>query len=138
MLVLANNKTVKNISDLINKKIGVRLGTTASDYAHTIRAEVVDFDSGSAMLLALLNKKVDIVIDEKLVNEYLLSAKKTKKKFKIIDNSFNSKSYAFAISKKHPKPAKDFDRAIDTLKKNGEWEKIIQKWFDEEYEKYFK
>ncbi|GMO59585.1 MAG: basic amino acid ABC transporter substrate-binding protein [Rickettsiales bacterium] len=138
ILVNKSNKDIKDFADLKGKRIGAKTGTISSTTAHKIeKAVVTDFDSGANMIIALITNKIDAVIDENLVNDYLIKSPESdaKDKVKVVGKPFNDKIYAFAISKKQPQLAKDFDKAIKSLKKQGKWQAIIDKWFANDYVK---
>ena len=40
-----------------------------------------------------------------------------------------AEDYGIVISKKKPELAKEVDKALDTLKKNGTYDKLYEKWF---------
>jgi polar amino acid transport system substrate-binding protein len=131
MLVHENNKTINTLDDLKGKRIGVRLGSASSDFAHLIiGAEVTDFDNGYVMVLMLINNKIDVIIDEYLVNIYTIDKNISEVKLKIAGTPFNPKDinnpkvYAFAISKNNKKLLKRFNDAITKLKENGELKRI--------------
>jgi polar amino acid transport system substrate-binding protein len=138
ILVSVKDTTTTDLKGLESKRIGARLGTTSATVAHGIKdAKVTDFDSGDTMLMALTTGKIDAVIDEHLVNKYFIEASKDSAKNQVrqAGKPFNDKSYAFAISKKNKSLVKDFDKALKSLRKNGKFEAIVNKWFEKDWEK---
>ncbi|CDE94374.1 basic amino acid ABC transporter substrate-binding protein [Acidaminococcus sp. CAG:542] len=128
VVVTKDNNDVKSIKDLEGKKIAVQIGTTGADKAAKVPgAKVTSFNTNAEVFLELENKGVDAVIIDKPVAQYYLT-KEGKDKDKIVGDTMDAESYGFAF-KKDSKLAADFNKALDELKKNGEYDKIYTKWF---------
>ena len=69
----------------------------------------------------------DAVINDKPVNDYYL-AQGGSKDAKIVGEPLTSEDYGLA-TKKNSELTGQIDKALDELKKNGEYDKIYEKWF---------
>ena len=128
IVVNQDNKAVNSLKDLENKKIAVQIGTTGAEKAAKVPgAKVTSFNTNAEVFLELQNKGVDAVIIDKPVAAYYLT-KEGKGKAKLVGETMEAESYGMAL-KKGNKLAAEVNKALDELKKNGEYDKIYKKWF---------
>lgn len=129
MVVKSDNNTLKSFKDLEGKRIGVQIGTTGASEAKKIKdAKVREFNTAPEAFIELKNGGVDAVVNDLPVNEYYI-AKAGGKDAKIVGEPLNAEEYGIATAKKNTELAGKIDKAIDELKKNGEYEKLYVKWF---------
>jgi len=129
VVVRSDNNTLKGFKDLEGKNIGVQIGTTGAEEAKKIKnAKIREFNTAPEAFLELKNGGVDAVVNDLPVNEYYI-AKAGSKDAKIVGEPLNSEEYGIATSKKNPELGEKISKALDELKKNGEYEKIYVKWF---------
>lgn len=129
ILVRADEKNISSVKDLAGKKIGVQIGTSGADEAKKIPGAIVsEFNTVDQHNMELKAKGVDAVINDLPVNEYYV-AKGGVGVAKIVGDVLDSEDFGIAITKKNPELAKDINKALATLKQNGEYEKIYIKWF---------
>ena len=130
VVVKSDNEAVKSFKDLEGKKIAVQLGTTGADEAKKIsNSQVREFNNAPEAFLELKAGGVDAVINDKPVNDYYI-AKAGSKDNKVVGEPLTSEDYGIATTKKNKELADKIDKALDELKKNGEYEKIYVKWFN--------
>lgn len=129
IVVRTDNNTVKSAKDLEGKRIAVSIGSTGADEAKKINnAKITEFNTIAEAFLELNAGGVDAVINDLPVNEYyILHAGGNNAK--IVGESLNSEPLGIATSKKNPELGDKINKALDELKKNGEYEKIYVKWF---------
>ena len=129
IVVQKDNTTIKNFADLEGKKIAVQLGTTGADEAKKVKnAQIREFNSAPESFLELKAGGVDAVVNDKPVNDYYI-AKAGGKDAKEIGEPLTAEEYGIATAKKNKELTEKIDKALDELKKNGEYEKIYLKWF---------
>lgn len=129
VMVKIDNNTIKGIKDLEGKRIAVQIGTTGADEAKKIKdAKIREFNTAPEAILELKAGGVDAVVNDLPVNEYYI-AKAGGKDAKIVGAPLTSEDYGIATAKKNKELADKIDKALDELKKNGEYEKIYVKWF---------
>lgn len=129
VVVNKDNSAVKSVNDLNNKGIAVQIGTTGADRAAKVPgAKVKNFNTNSEVFLELKNKGVDAVIIDKPVAEYYLAQGGGKESAKIVGDSMEAESYGLSLKKNSPL-TKEINKAMLDLKKNGEYDKIYEKWF---------
>lgn len=129
VVVKADNNTIKEFKDLEGKKIAVQIGTTGADEAKKVKnAQIREFNSAPDAFLELKAGGVDAVVNDLPVNEYYI-AKAGGKDAKVVGQPLTSEEYGMAMSKKNTELAEKVNKALEELKKNGEYEKIYVKWF---------
>ena len=87
-----------------------------------------NFNTNSEVFLELKNKGVDAVIIDKPVAEYYLAQGGGKETAKIVGETMEAESYGISLKKNSPLTAK-INKALLDLKKNGEYDKLYEKWF---------
>ena len=129
IVVKKDNDALKDVKDLEGKKLAVQIGTTGAMEAKKIKdATVREFNTAPEAFMELRNGGVDAVLNDLPVNEYYL-AQGGKDVAKTIGKPLTSENYGIALAKKNAELAGKMDKAIEELKKNGEYEKIYVKWF---------
>ncbi|OAM92888.1 amino acid ABC transporter substrate-binding protein, PAAT family [Pelosinus fermentans] len=129
IVVKNDNNTIKNFKDLEGKKIAVQIGTTGAAEAKKIKdAQVREFNNAPEAFMELKAGGVDAVVNDKPVNEYYI-AQSGSKDAKAVGEPLQAEEYGIAVAKKNTELAGKLDKALDELKKNGEYEKIYVKWF---------
>lgn len=129
VVVRKDEANIKGIADLKDKTIGVQIGTTGAMQAEKVPgAKVKAFNVNGEACLELKNKGVDAVIGDLPVEQWFLKEGGSSYA-KIVGDVLTSEDYGVATAKKNPELAKNIDKAIDELKKNGEYDKIYKKWF---------
>ncbi|MDU2063541.1 MAG: basic amino acid ABC transporter substrate-binding protein [Sporomusaceae bacterium] len=129
IVVKSDNNAIKGFSDLTGKKIAVQIGTTGADEAKKVKdATIREFNTAPEAFLELKAGGVDAVINDMPVNNYYMN-QDTGKGSKQVGDALSSEDYGFAASKKNAQLITDINKALEELKKNGEYEKIYVKWF---------
>ena len=120
IVVNKDNNSIKGLKDLEGKGIAVQIGTTGADKAAKVKgSKVKTFNTNAEVFLELKNKGVDAVIIDKPVAEYYL-VKGGKDTAKLVGET---------SIKKNSKLTPQINKALSDLKKNGEYDKIYEKWF---------
>ena len=128
IVVNKDNNAIKGLKDLEGKGIAVQIGTTGADKAAKVKgSKVKTFNTNAEVFLELKNKGVDAVIIDKPVAEYYL-VQGGKDTAKLVGETMEAESYGFSV-KKDSKLTPQINKALSDLKKNGEYDKIYEKWF---------
>ncbi len=129
VLVRKEDTAIKSIDDLKGKKIAVQLGTTGAMRAEKVPgAKITTFNTNDLACIELKNKSVDAVIGDLPVEQYFLKNGGSAYA-KIVGQPLTSEDYGIAVAKKNTELAKNMDKSLENLKKNGQFDKIYQKWF---------
>lgn len=129
MVVREDNQDIREFKDLEGKKIGVQIGTTSANEAKKIAgATVREFNNAPEAFMELQAGGVEVVINDKPVNDYYL-AQAAAKGVKSVEKTLTSEEYGIAVDKKNAALAKEISKALGEVKQSGEYDKIYQKWF---------
>lgn len=129
IVVREDNASINSFKDLEGKKIAVQLGTTGAEEAKKVKdAQIREFNSAPEAFLELKAGGVDAVVNDKPVNEYYI-AKAGGKEAKMVGEPLTAEDYGIAAAGKNKELIGQVDKALEELKKNGEYEKIYVKWF---------
>ncbi|WP_317303255.1 basic amino acid ABC transporter substrate-binding protein [Acidaminococcus timonensis] len=131
-LVKKDNDAIKNLDDLKGKTIAVQIGTTGAKYAESIEgAKVKTFDSSDLACLELKNGGADAVISDLPVLQYFLKQGGSAYA-KSVGTPKKGDFYGIATAKKNKELCDKLNKALAELKKDGEYQKIYDKWFKAE------
>lgn len=130
VLVNADNKDIKGYADLNGKKIACQIGTTGENKSRQVPgAKVTAFNTNVEACMELVRGSADAVINDAPVVAFYLKTP-AGKKCKAVGDVLEAEEYGFAFNKNNVKLIKDMNKALATLKKNGEYDKIYAKWFN--------
>lgn len=129
IVVKSDNNSIKEFKDLEGKRIAVQIGTTGAEEAKKIKsAKIREFNTAPEAFLELKAGGVDAVINDMPVNEYFMT-QPSGKDAKQVGAPLSAEDYGIAVAKKNGELGEKINKALDELKKNGEYEKIYVKWF---------
>ena len=125
---ITTDGSVKTIADLKGKKVAVMLGFTGDVVVSEMEdVKVERFNAAYAGIMALQNGKVDaVVLDSETANNYV--AKNSG--LKLAEGKGEAEDYAIAVKKSDAKLLEEINAAIDQIKADGTFGKIIEKHFN--------
>lgn len=127
VLVDGKNTDIKEVKDLEGKRVAVQQGTTAVDFAKKIKGVVIkESVSSTDTFKELKAGTVDAVINDRPVNNYYMSGDKT---VKVLAGALDNEEYGIAVAKKNDALLKEVNAALEKIKKSGEYDDIMRKWF---------
>ena len=130
ILVPIKDNSIKGPSDLRGKAVSVQLGTTGDFVATDLKGlkKVARFGEVTDAIQEMINGNVAGVICDNLVA--IMYIQENPGKAKIVPGSFfEPEYYGFAINKKNTEVLDKVNAALATLKANGTYDRIYNKWF---------
>ena len=128
-IVKKDNNSIKSLDDLKGKTIAVQLGTTGAEAAGKIEgATVKTFDTSDTACLELKNGGADAVISDLPVLQYFLKQGGSEYA-KAVGEPKKGDNYGIATAKKNKALCDKLNKALQDMKKDGEYQKIYDKWF---------
>jgi polar amino acid transport system substrate-binding protein len=129
--ILTSVKDINTMTDLKNKNVGVVVGTVeaiiAQKNAKSI-GKITQFNGNDELLLALVTKKVDAIIENEVSISYALKTGQVKD-IKSVGKSLDRMDMAFGLRKGNKKLLDEINKSLKELKDSGEYDKIHKKWF---------
>lgn len=129
IVVTANNAVITKADDLKDKKIGVQTGTTGDTTVSEAykNAKITRYDRFTDAFLDLQNGNLDaVVLDAPVAKAYVDASGG---KLKIIGDPLSSEKYALAFNKGDKDLVDAANKTLERIKKDGTFEKLVQKWF---------
>ena len=130
LAVLADNTTITGLDSLTDAtRVGVQLGTTADIFlTDNTPVQLQRFEELPMALQALANRDVDAVVAElPVLGDYLKANPDLNGK--IVGEPFTDELFGIAVNKGKPEVRDALNAALATIKGNGVYDQIYQKWF---------
>lgn len=125
--VRPDNSSINSLQDLKGKSIGVLSGTSAGEHAKKVSdANVKSFESWEQAFLGLEEGTVDAVI-----SDYPVAANFIKQGYdlRLTGEKIAVEDYGIAVSKDNPELLQKLNSGLQTIKANGQYDMIYEKWF---------
>jgi polar amino acid transport system substrate-binding protein len=129
VVVPADNTTIKGPNDLKGKNVAVQIDTTGQEAAEKIGGlEIRKFDGGAETMMAVEQGKVDAgVIDAMVALDFIKTHPKVKAA--AADRKpFTTEDLGAAFQTGSDDLVKAFNEFVSAAKKDGSYDKILQKW----------
>lgn len=125
----AKDYWTKGVKDLEGKKIAVLRGSVGEEFAQKIKnSKVKIFNDIDDTFVELKNVNVDAVIHDRAVNAYFI-ASHPNFQLQTLPSLITNDKYGIVVSKNNPTLLAEINRALKTLRSNGEYDRIYNKWF---------
>lgn len=129
VLVLKEDASIDKPADLVaGKKISAQVGTKSIDFLKTNypAVTVVEVEKNQAMFDLLAIGRVNAAVTGRpAAVEYA----KRQPKVRVLDEGLTTELYGFAIRKNDTELQQQMNQALQTLRSNGEYAALTQKWF---------
>lgn len=129
-ILVKNTSSIKSVKDL-NKSgmivLGVKGSTSVTNMKiYAPKAEVLQLDDYAQALTALKSGQGDALTTD---NGILYGMVKENPGFSVVGGTFTHEPYGIAIDKGQDKFKAQINKALDEMRANGSYEKILDKWF---------
>ncbi|KRN83696.1 glutamine abc transporter, periplasmic glutamine-binding protein [Ligilactobacillus acidipiscis] len=136
VMAVAQDSKIKGLSDLKGKRVALKTGTAAADYAQSQQKKygfkTVTFDDSDNMYNDVVNGNSVATFEDDPVMKYAI---KTGTKLKIVTKPAESGYYGFAVMKgQNPELIQKFNHGLQVLKKNGQYKKITDRYLLSQYQ----
>lgn len=133
--VIVNEKSpLTKKEQLAGKEVGVQIGTIQEEFTVNLGGKPKIYNAWTGALMDLQQEKIDaVIIADVSANAYLKNMKGLKKIDVVIDNEPGA---SIAFRKGEVEMAKAATAAILKLQENGEYVKILEKYFPEKVEEF--
>lgn len=127
MVVYNDENNIKTFDDLEGKEVGVILGYTGDLIVSEIpNVRIQRYNATSEAIMGLKSKKVQaVVLDYEPAKNY--SAQNPE--LKLVETVSESEEYAIAVRKEETQLLEDINKALTTLKENGTYDTLLNKYF---------
>lgn len=118
---------IKGPEDLPGKQVATTTSSTSAMYLHQQNSQVLEFPKIDQAYEALLKGEADAVVFDSPVLLYYAS-REGKGKVHVVGNIFREEKYGIVFPPNSPY-RKPVDNALLTLKENGTYQRLYDKWF---------
>ncbi len=129
VMVKADNTAIKSPKDLDGKTVAVQIGTKSATYlpANYPKAKVVEVETNAEMFAQVETGRTDATVTGKPAAKLYAQGHPS---VKVLAEQVTVEEYGFAMRKDTPELLKAVNAAIDKLKANGTYDKLVDKWFE--------
>lgn len=130
IMVKKDNDEIQSIDDLKGKIVSVQIGTKSLTYLNENYPEIetLEFEKNVEMFMALETGRADAVVTGRPAA--LVYAKESGN-VKVLDQELTEELYGYGIRKEDEALREEINKALKTLRENGKYEEIVNKWFGE-------
>ncbi len=131
IMVHSSQKGITRIEDLEGKKVGTQLGTTSYDFLRSRMKNarnIIPYPDQSQMFMALMSRTIDAAFLDRPTLEYF-ALQRSHGKVKVMGPVYRGEQYGIAFPKNSPW-VDAVNEALDSMKKDGTYDRIRSKWFD--------
>lgn len=127
IVVSKNNTEIKNLADLVNKKVGVQLETTSESEALRLvgKDNVVKYPEFGSAINDLINGKIEAVIMD---YPPALGKVKNNQNLKLIGGPFTQEFWGVVVAKDNNELLIPVNGVIERMVSTGEIKKLEDKW----------
>lgn len=127
----ASEKSIRDVDDLAGATVCVQTGTTGAERARKIPGvSLRQFSTIDQAYIALYNRRCQAVIADRPVTAYFMNTSASNREiFTHLPQILNPELYGFAVTKTKPKLVERINNALSLMHRNGEFQKIYEKWF---------
>jgi len=129
-LLAKKGSSIKSMKDLNKKgtKIMAVKGTTAVDNVakYAPKASVLELDDYAQAFTALKSGQGSAMTTD---NGILYGIAKENPKYQVVSGTFTNEPYGLAVDKGQDEMSDHLNKALDELKANGTYSKLVKKWF---------
>ncbi|MCG8158335.1 transporter substrate-binding domain-containing protein [Brenneria goodwinii] len=128
VVVKEDNDAIKTHDDLKGKSASVQVGTKSVAWLHSNMPQVrlVEVEKNQQMFNLVSIGRVDAAVTGKPA---AFQYARTKGGVRILADQLTSEEYGIAVRKDLPQLRDDIDSAVETLKTNGVYQSLMDKWF---------
>jgi polar amino acid transport system substrate-binding protein len=120
---------IKTLKDLDGKRVTVQVGTKSVNYLqeHYPLVHRVEVEKNQEMFNLVDIGRADAAVTGKPAAK--LFAQKNPG-FTVLDEQITTEEYGIATSKREPKLTQEFNAALKTIKADGTYQKLVDRWFE--------
>lgn len=130
-LVVLTKKSgpIHTLKDLDGKRVTVQVGTKSVNYLqqHYPQVHRVEVEKNQEMFNLVDIGRADAAVTGKPAAKLFAQQNPG---FKVLEQQITTEEYGIAVSKNEPQLTKDFNQALQTIKANGVYQGLIDKWFE--------
>ena len=135
ILTQKNNFVIKNIDDLVNRRVAVQRGDVAEEVlrGHTPALHIYRYTNQKEALAALVAGKVDAVVGNYFTGMYWINENNWQESIKVVGEPLAINEYCLGVRKGNLELLETLNQSIRHVKATGQLRQLQDKWFGESY-----
>ena len=134
IIAVKKGSPITSTEDLKGKNLAAQLGTTGANYCEQVKAAdstttVKTFKEVSELFMELNRGSVDAVVNDQAVTINYIDESGTTDIVTVGETFSTEEQYGIAVKKGNTELLNQINQALETLKANGEFQEIYDKWF---------
>ena len=122
-IVVKDSSSIKGLSDIKGKKIGVQIGSTGDSFCTDQKlGDIIRYDKFTEATTSLLKEMTDALVVDGFTAEQIV---KNNKGLRIISKSLTEESYCIGFRKEDKELEKIINEVIAEMKQSGELDRIV-------------
>ncbi|KGD72101.1 ABC transporter permease [Tatumella morbirosei] len=128
VLVKDGNNSINSAADLKGKKVSVQTGTKSVEWlkTHIPQANEIQVEKNEQMFNLVSIGRADAAVTGKPA---AFQYARTRGGVKVLPEPLTSEEYGIAVRKDETSLVSDMNQALDQLKADGTYQKLVDKWF---------
>lgn len=141
VLVTAKTSNIETFDEMKDKRLGAQEGSSGYDafnnQPEVLKDIVADneptlYASFNEAFIDLENNRIDGLLIDVVYAEYYLTQTDKLDDYTIIDSPFETEDFAVGVRKDDTQLAEKINEGLKTIKENGTFKEISEKWFGED------
>lgn len=136
LIITMADSDVNSKADLQGKTITVQGESSAleavkkdSDFIASLASAPVEYATNLECFKDVEAKRSDAIVVDEVLSRYYMH-QNGPENYKVLDENFGEEVFAVAMRKDDTDLAQSLNKALDTLRENGKYDEIYNKWFD--------
>lgn len=129
VVLTKKDSPINTLKDLDGKRVTVQVGTKSVNFLQQNYPKVqrVEVEKNQEMFNLVAIGRADAAVTGKPAAKLFAQRNPG---FKVLDQQITTEAYGIAVSKNEPKLTQAFNQALKTIKANGVYQKLVDKWFE--------
>jgi len=129
VVLTKTDSPIKTLKDLDGKRVTVQVGTKSVGYLQQNYPKVqrVEVEKNQEMFNLVAIGRADAAVTGKPAAKLFAQRNPG---FTVLDQQITTEAYGIAVSKNEPELTKAFNQALQTIKADGTYQKLVDKWFE--------
>lgn len=133
IFVMKSTTHIAGLEDLSGLKVAIQAGDVTDEIlARVPDIVLIEKENQAKALDALLDGEVEAYVGNRLTGTYYIQKRGLTEEVKIVGEPMYVTQYSSAVQKGDKETLELLNKGIETIKKNGTYDKIYKKWFGEE------
>jgi len=135
IFVRAETSYISNVDDLSNTKVAYQVGDVNFETLSRVDdIQLIPMDNQLEAMNALMTGRVDAFVGNRLTGLYIIQKDRLSDRIKLVGTPMRETRYAIAVAQDNAELLQTLNGGLASIKNNGTYDRIANKWFGEVFE----